>query len=453
MRRLLVLVTISGSALAAGVACSSSEEREPLSASEDSGSMPAEASTTIDTGAPDVVKQRPPFDPNDEPVTCTTAPCAIELVAGESHFCARMSDGTIRCWGDNEMGSLGVADAGLADAGWRATSVADLAGATQLSAGGKTTCAVVADGGVACWGGNGTGQLGTGNADGDPHPAAVAVTLPSSVVRVDVGPVGACALLGNGEPWCWGDNTYQQLARSPEGPIGAPAKAELGALAIARTAAGTFSSFAVTASGELFSWGAVAGIEGSVAGRLSSIGSDPLPLSIGLGPVSSLSISSTTLAPPSYPAPARGIGHACAIVLGEIFCWGDTRVGALGTGVHEPAESPRRALIASDTAWARQVAAAGETTCARLTDGEVECAGDNASGAMGRDPKTTPFSVVFRPVESLGARALRIATASHAVCAIVEDDKVLCWGGNQRNELGQGRNDDDPHPTPVPVAF
>jgi hypothetical protein len=37
--------------------------------------------------------------------------------------------------------------------------------ATQVAAGGEHTCALKTDGTVACWGGNWTGQLGTGSTD------------------------------------------------------------------------------------------------------------------------------------------------------------------------------------------------------------------------------------------------------------------------------------------------
>jgi hypothetical protein len=466
LQELAIVLAAAGGAILAMAACSSAERRDRVDAPDAAGASLPEPSVEIEAGAPDATIQRPPFDPDDEPVTCTVTPCAVELVAGENHFCARMQDGTVRCWGDDRKGALGVGDAAgtsdagasdAGDAGWRAVVVPGLVGTTQLSAGGTTTCAVGGDGGVTCWGGNDKGQLGldavTPVVDGERHPAPMPVALPSGAKRVDVGPAGACAVLTNGEIWCWGDNSYEQLARETESTVGVPGRAALGSLSIARTAGGTYSAFALATSGELVSWGAVGGVEGSASGRVASIGSDPFPLSLGLAPVSSFSVSSTRIVNGSYPTPRRGVAHACAIVNGDVFCWGDTLIGALGTGVHEAAELPRRALVASETAWPREVAAAGEITCLRLSDGSVECAGDNALGVLGKDPETTPFSVVFEPVDSLGAQAVRIAAASQTICAIVQGGSVRCWGGNPWNELGQGRNDDDPHPTPVSIAF
>jgi Regulator of chromosome condensation (RCC1) repeat len=400
----------------------------------------ADAST--DGAAPDDAPGKPPFDPTDEPVTCATTPCAVEIVAGEKHFCARMSDGTVRCWGGS------ASDAGV--------HAVDIANATQISAAGGTTCALVADGSVACWGRNDKGQLGIGDVDTDVHPTPSTVALESAARRVDVGPSSACAVLVSGEVWCWGDNSRKQLARpAPAEVVSRPVKAELGEVEIARTAAGTYTGFAVTAEGGLLSWAAVAWSEGSVGGRVSSVSPDERPFPVDLGPVSSFSVSSTTILAGSnsreWPKPARGIAHACAVVSGEVFCWGDSLAGAIGDGLPGPVVTPVRAAIASSTAWARQVVAAGDITCARLTNGNVECTGDNARGALGMG--TVPFSFVFKPVSGLHERAMRLAASSRSVCAIVQGGTVVCWGSNESNELGQGVADVDAHVTPVPVHF
>lgn len=450
------------------VACSSSSDvRDQASQEEDAGDGGASLS---ETGSPpdasppvDGTTEKPPFDPKDEPVVCESTPCAVELVAGERHFCARMNDGTVRCWGDNEWGSLGVDDAGISngptsgDPSWTAPTVAEVTGATQISAGGTTACALVA-GGIWCWGGNNAGQLGLGLdepvVDYDRHPTPSAVALTSNVERIDVGPLTACAVLAPTNVWCWGLNLQRQLARASKLSYDVPASADLGTLAVARTALGTYTSFAVTDTREIVSWGAVAGAEGSVSGRESSLTGDPTPLPIGLGSVTSFAVSPTTVyRPTGNPMPApQGIGHACAVAGGEVFCWGDTYMGALGSGFAMLTREPRRAVVKSSNAWPQQVAAAGDISCVRLTDGTVQCAGDNAFGALGKDPATA-YSTVFEPVESLGSYAVAVAAATQTVCALIRDGRVFCWGSNERGELGQGFRDDDPHPAPVLVRF
>ncbi|MDF2697755.1 MAG: hypothetical protein K0S65_6138, partial [Labilithrix sp.] len=466
LRRLALGGAASASAIVTVVACSSEATRQQFETPADSGgaNLPDTASPT-EAGAPvDSGSKKPPFDPKDEPVTCAGTPCAVQLVAGESHFCARMSDGTVRCWGKNFSGELGAPDPESPEEGVDAGAfvvarVTDLSGATQISAGGSTTCALVGDGGVSCWGANDRGQLGldgAGTSDSDPHPKPAPVALDRAANRIDVGQRTACATVAGGEAWCWGDNTQLQLARTTEGETGGPAKAELGGVNVARTAAGTNSGFAVSDSGEVFSWGAVAGPEGSIAARTASVSPDALPLSIKLGPVTSLSVSSTTVRRPGGgfpPPPPRGYAHACAIVKGEVFCWGASLMGSLGTGLPEPTLKPLPTVVASEKAWPQQVAAAGDITCVRLTDGTVQCAGDNTWGALGKDPETDPFSMFFKEVPSFTGHAVQVATAYRTACALLQGGSVVCWGGNDNGELGQGTTDGDPHTTPVSIRF
>jgi alpha-tubulin suppressor-like RCC1 family protein len=472
----LVLLMVVGGTLGV-IACSTSESREAFEAEEaDSSASSRPEANLPDAASPlDASPQpvdagsdgKPPFDPADEVVTCTGTPCAVQLAAGEGHFCARMSDGTVRCWGDNTKGSLGIAataDAGVdpgyagagdgGDAGYVVGRVTGLSDAIQLSAGGTTTCTVVSDGGVHCWGGNDKAQLGLrltpALSDNLAHPTPSVVALPSAATRVDVGQRSACALLTTGAAWCWGDNSQRELARPSPTTVGGPAKAEVGSLAFARTASGTNSGFGVTNAGELFVWGAAAGPEGSVAGRFASLSPDPTPAPIGLGPVTSFAVSSTTIA--VTPSGRQGIGHACGIVNGSLHCWGVSLVGAMGSGLPDPVPTPAVARVESETAWPQQVAAAGEITCVRLTDGTVHCAGDNTRGALGRDT-TDAFSMFFEPANLFDGHAVQVALAKRTVCALVQGGSVVCWGSNERGELGQGTTDTTPHPTPVAVAF
>jgi alpha-tubulin suppressor-like RCC1 family protein len=62
----------------------------------------------------------------------------VRVSAGASHACARLSDGSVACWG----GGAAPAPA----------PVAGVAGATFIAAGRDRTCALLADGMVNCWG-------------------------------------------------------------------------------------------------------------------------------------------------------------------------------------------------------------------------------------------------------------------------------------------------------------
>ena len=133
-----------------------------------------DVSQPIDSGADRDANPRPPFDPTPEKVVCASEPCAVQLVAGASHFCVRMSDGTAYCWGDDIWGQLGRGEAatGLTGAG----KVVELTDVVDIGAAGNVTCALLADGTPKCWGINADGELGL-SADSPAEGGAVFVVV------------------------------------------------------------------------------------------------------------------------------------------------------------------------------------------------------------------------------------------------------------------------------------
>ena len=99
------------------------------------------------------------------PVNLGPGRTAVAITAGSSHTCALLDDGSVRCWGFGAGGQLGYgnrltigdgeqpADAGPVDLGGRA--------AVAITAGGDHTCARLDDGSVRCWGGGLNGELGS----------------------------------------------------------------------------------------------------------------------------------------------------------------------------------------------------------------------------------------------------------------------------------------------------
>ena len=85
---------------------------------------------------------------------------AVELAVGWNHVCARISDGSVRCWGGDTSGQHGDGShATTIGTGLETTSVSGLTDAIALAAGPDHTCAVRANGHVVCWGANGSRQL------------------------------------------------------------------------------------------------------------------------------------------------------------------------------------------------------------------------------------------------------------------------------------------------------
>ena len=86
---------------------------------------------------------------------------AVSVGGGfRGHACALLADGTLRCWGDNDVGQVGD---GTTEDRIAPVVVPELEGVTYIAAGDAQMCAMTGALEIFCWGGNGAGQLGDGS--------------------------------------------------------------------------------------------------------------------------------------------------------------------------------------------------------------------------------------------------------------------------------------------------
>ena len=132
---------------------------------------------------------------------------AIGVAAGDSHSCAILRGGRVKCWGDNRYGQLGD---GTTHRRLTPVDVSGLSrGVTALSLGGRHSCAIVGRV-VKCWGGNLFGQVG----DGTTRRRLVAVRVAGvrgDATAIAVGDGHSCALTAMSGLSCWGYNGWGQL--------------------------------------------------------------------------------------------------------------------------------------------------------------------------------------------------------------------------------------------------
>jgi alpha-tubulin suppressor-like RCC1 family protein len=138
----------------------------------------------------------------------------IRIKASGNATCALMASGTVRCWGQNNYGQNGLGD-NLSSSfpAYRAAPVNDVnlgETATDITMGGEHACALLASGGVKCWGRNSMGQLGTGTTTSLSTPSADYINM-ASAVKIAAGGTHTCALLSTGKVRCWGDGLLGRL--------------------------------------------------------------------------------------------------------------------------------------------------------------------------------------------------------------------------------------------------
>jgi len=120
---------------------------------------------------------------------------------GRANGCAVLADGSVRCWGLNEMGQLGN---GTWDFSAAPVVVSGVNGATGIAFGYSFACAQTASA-VKCWGNNFNGQLGS-YADSVANTPQSVAGLSGTVSKLRTTGDGdlACALMVSGSIHCWG---------------------------------------------------------------------------------------------------------------------------------------------------------------------------------------------------------------------------------------------------------
>lgn len=353
----------------------------------------------------------------------TKACPATELGSGANHSCAVVAGGGLRCWGGNDAGQLG--DTTTADA-WRAPALDTLAGVSAVAGGARHTCALMIDGSVRCWGANDTGQLGDGST------ASRATPPPQSVITgiqaIAAGANHTCALTTSGGVRCWGGNMSGQLGDGTMTDRHAPASTDV-LTGVKAIAAGGSTTCALTTTGGVRCWG------GNTFGQLG----DGTTTDRASPPAADVLTGAAAI--------SVGDGHACAVTsAGGVRCWGHNSLGQLGDGTAVDALAPP---AADALASVHQVAAGANFTCALTAAGGVRCWGYNSDGQIGDDTPNATERLTPATTDILaGVQEIGVGTAH--VCARMASGAIRCWGANAVGQLGDGLV---PDPASTPPAM
>ncbi len=174
------------------------------------------------------------------------------VAAARDHTCARKGDGTVWCWGSNSSGRLG--DGTTTDSLSPVPVTALGGGVVDVRATGGYTCARKGDGTLWCWGGNDVGQLGDGSKENRSAPAPVPA-LGANVAGVSVGIRHTCARKTDGTLWCWGGNDMGQLGDGTKVDTTSPVRVTAMGTDVVDVVAGMYFTCAAKADGTLWCWG------------------------------------------------------------------------------------------------------------------------------------------------------------------------------------------------------
>lgn len=348
---------------------------------------------------------------------------AIALSTGQEHTCALTPAGGVKCWGGNHEGQLG-------DDTLRrkrtATAVIGLASEiTSVKTGESHSCALTSAGGVLCWGKNFSGQLGDGTSTPRYTPVPVS-GLGSGVVALALGRAHSCALTTSGGIKCWGGNYSGELGDGSTTTRTTPVDVSGFTAGAAAIAAGHDFTCAVTTTGAVKCWGSNSGNQLGIGLGLGSttpvdvVGLSSGMLSVTAGESHACALGSTggvkcwgtdtdgqlgDGAPSYSPTAVDVIGlsegvaaisagrwNTCALTTtGAMKCWGGNRRGQLGDGTKTDKNAP--VDVAGLSSGVTAMATGDDHTCALVDSGRVLCWGYNAEGQLGDGAAWFPIAV------------------------------------------------------------
>jgi len=338
------------------------------------------------------------------------------------HTCALLSNGSVRCWGQNNRGQLGD---GTTNNSSTPVAVEGLGGVTAVAAGTQHTCAILSSGSVMCWGDNFDGELGNGTTTDSSTP--VAVHGIGGAIAISAGDAFTCALVTGGSVTCWGYNGWGQLGSSTtdEDLAGFPCSTTpvsvSGVVGATGVVTGDGHACAVVSGGTVLCWGANVdgqlgdGILGTETGSTTTGSPTPMEV-VGLSGAIAL---------------AANAPNTCALLFdGTVRCWGGGMTHVFGAGLSTELTPVTIQDISDATALS-----AGGAICVMISDGTVRCWGANDYGQLGDGTTTDSGTPLAVPGVS---GALSLATGAAHTCALLSDRKVKCWGYNLQGELGDG---------------
>src|SRR3989338_5366439 len=308
-----------------------------------------------------------------------------EIQLGYLHSCSLLNNGTVKCWGWNQYGQLGIGNTinSLTPAQVITSNV------KQIQLGSLHSCALLNDGTVKCWGNNTHGQLGS-NGEMGVSPNLTQV----KEIQVASGSNHSCALLNDETVKCWGENNYGQLGDGTTINRFEPVLVKLSDKEflnnVKEIQLGTAHSCALLNDGTVKCWGY------NRYGQLGIVGS---------------AANSAALVNSSTPVSVK---------------------------------ADINNMILSNV---KEIQLGADHSCALLNDGTVKCWGRNYSGQLGNG--TTGNSLTPIPVTGLSdVKEIQLGTA-HSCALLNDDTTVKCWGLNDQGQLGNGNNSDRSTPSDI----
>ncbi|VAX01223.1 BNR repeat domain protein [hydrothermal vent metagenome] len=389
-----------------------------------------------------------------------------QLDTGSTHSCAIKNDDTLWCWGRSYSGQLGLGNV-LPN-----TTLQQVQPNTkwlEVKSNFRTTCARKVDNTLWCWGFNQRAQQGNGSRINSFSPVKTkGAVSENNWTGLFVGDFFSCAQQGDQTVWCWGSNSFGQIAQAPNTPPAITFIAEKTPISptiswiAGKVFTGSRAACAISIDQNLYCWGdnSFDRIDNINTGKVvvstpklipppaneevwisAHIGGNPLveQLSGGKGPVVQQTNGSFICALS---------GQVIDSTEGTLWCWGDNAFAALGATTPNrtiPVTAPIKVSTDSNsvTQW-RQVSVNDNNVCAIKNDGTLWCwGGSNSQGELGIG--STIRAVIPTQEATKSTDWVAVKTGGHHTCGLQSQNgktnySLWCWGGTSyERQLGDNR--------------
>lgn len=454
MNRTLSLLCVLGLA----VGCGDDDSSADVGAV-DSGAGDAVGGS--DTSTPDVGPDPDSGSPDANVPECGEDCDVLEVGVNFSSVCVRLRNSEVWCWGANLYGQLGdgrdrhgatcgEGDPDPLDCSPGSVRVRNLE-ATAIHPGGLGICATSADG-LACWGLSDAPPVGTDQRVRRFEPELIEGF--DDFTGVSRGFGNTCIVTATGGVQCLGNNESAQIGDGTQLERLEPTDVA-GLAGVEELALSTGGQFACARNAEgIQCWGDNRSLQlGDGSEEHEDCGSGLVTFDCSSAPVTvALEETASQL--------ALGSNHACALVGTDVWCWGNNSAGQLGRGTYSSAEAIPMMVPGLSATLIR---AAGETTCALTSAGNIMCWGRNDEGQLGDGEEVGSHDTCTVGTVSPDCSATPLMVASESTfseldlnafngCG-VSDEGVECWGWNDQRQLGEnGAVTRERSATPVPVV-
>jgi len=341
------------------------------------------------------------------PVFVQSAPpqlTTLSISAGETYGLALRSDGTVWAWGTNVAGELGLGGTALSLFPVHVSRLSNIVG---IAAGPSHSLAVQSSGSVWAWGTNGDGELGNGTLVNTNLP--VQVLAMTNATAVAAGLYHSLALRADGTVMGWGTNAWGQLGNvsNTSTSTNQPVMAD-GLTNVVAIAAGWVHSMALTASGEVWTWGDNSYGELGLGDNMARFWPVKIPNFTNITQISA------------------GDFHCLALRQdGHVYAWGTNIWGELGNGTTNSANSP---MLVTNLDQVKSISAGFCSSSAVRTNGSLFQWGWHFFNNVVTSPQLAGDGDIFK-------------SASYGYgffLALKEDGSVWGWGDNRLGQWGNG---------------